>query len=259
MGFPPCDETIVEGLEVRVGTCGAERRHVEGSPEDGPTALNSTLATMFPAVVIEGCQAGESRDFFVVELTEFRQLTQDGGSQNGTDAFDLLQVLRATFELFIRSDELGDVHRDFSNAFEQILQMSLEVFIEKRVGGLAELGLGANLFADETFAIPNELFESNLRGAGWLLSFGFEGVGKGDDDGSINGVGFSEMAGSTGKIMDPAGIGQRDGTLIFEASITKKTLVSAGGFANEMGFRRVGFEKGADAFGTVFEDFGSVP
>jgi hypothetical protein len=78
MGLSGSSQALVERDKGSVPAEGCRQSGgVKGSAQTSPAAGDAALAFLLSAVVVEGCQAGQSRSFFAADAAEFGHADQD--------------------------------------------------------------------------------------------------------------------------------------------------------------------------------------
>jgi hypothetical protein len=120
-------EAKVEGLENRVAARSRESGHVESPADRGPAAGDVALAFARSAIVVERSQASEGGDFGIGELTQLREMGQEGGGGAGADALEGLQASGFGGGFRRGLQESGDLGDGFFELFLEMSDRSFEI------------------------------------------------------------------------------------------------------------------------------------
>lgn len=187
-GFKALREDTDHGV---VSLCG-EGCHIEGTADMRASTPNGTLTLEFPAVAIEGGQAGESTDLLAIELSEFRKIGEERYGRGRPDTGRTAEDLDLTTPVVIRFQEGEDTFLDPPNIFIQSIDHVLNAFANVARGtGLKTIGFRCAQI-DELTTAGDELFKFGLFFGSFRNGAGTNVLAEPGDDGGIDAVGLGQ-------------------------------------------------------------------
>jgi len=203
--FTSSTQSSVKFSDVRIAPTRHQCSHVERRTHRSPTTPYCATSSHHPAIPIQRCHTHQCSDLFSVELSQFRQLSQQRAADDGSDSRHTLEqgfllapdrtLLDALIKLVINSIKLRLQPPDMRlNSFaHRFSAMSKPIgFGRKHLGNLASPGnLRAQLFAGRRR-------QSSQRGP--------HRFSKVSQNLGINLIGLGQPTGSFGKVTHLAGI-----------------------------------------------------
>ncbi len=115
-------ELVVLGLEIGIEADGDERRHVEGLPDDGPSASDEGTSGPSSGLPVDWRKARELAGGLFIQFAQFGHLDEKGKGRNLRQAGNGDKDVEARPEAFVTCDTGGDGLLDLGELSFDLLQ-----------------------------------------------------------------------------------------------------------------------------------------
>jgi hypothetical protein len=193
-------EALGESANDRVAAFGGEGRHIECATDRSATAPNGTLALEASAVMIEGSQSDERTDLFAVELSELRQIGEEGRGGRGPNTRSAAEDLGLAAPVVVGIKKGQDVLLHPLNVFIEAVDHVLNILADgTRGAGFEAIRLGGP-HVDKLSTAGDELLEFDLFFRCFCDGTGPDMLAEAGDDRGIEAVGLGEDSEAARKI-----------------------------------------------------------
>lgn len=239
-GFSGSFESLGELFDGGVEPHGGEAGHVQGAADVGSSAPDHASSSELPAVTVEGSDSDQGCDLLAVELSQFGEFGQQGGTGSGPDSGDGGEQLRLVFPIVIRLDVLEDVLFDAFDLLVEQVDDALHTFANGFHRGRFQSVFLGRAEVDQLSASRDELFEFGL-----FLMRGFHDPGadllsEAGDDTGVDAIGFGQDAMSFGEVPHLAGIGDGNVMAGSDEFCDQAAVIPSGRFDDDQAGSRCG-------------------
>src|SRR5579863_9021779 len=119
-------EAFGEGFDDGVRSFCGESRHVEIVPNGFSSAADGALTAKFSAIVIEGSETTQRRDFLSVEFAEFRKFGNEGCGSGGADSGSAAEDVLFVAPVIVRVEEFEDGVLDLFDLLVELIDDVLD-------------------------------------------------------------------------------------------------------------------------------------
>ena len=234
-------ESLIEGSDDGVASCGGEGGHVECGADVGASASDGACALESAGVSVEGRDADQCADLSSVGGAQFVERGDECGAEYDAGAGDGSYDFVHAVEVVVGVDEFSDLLVQRVDLFVDGFEYGVDGFAcVLGTGDVAAVGLlGARL--TELTSAGDQGVEFGLFLRGFLGYPGLCVSGELDEDLGVDGVCFSEDAQCFGEVSDAAWVDQCDGQADVEQRVQCGAFVSAGGLDDDE-FGRIGLQ-----------------
>jgi hypothetical protein len=232
-GFARSFETLGKGADSGIAAACGKGGHVEDGADIASSAPDGALAAELSGIVVEGSQAREGGDFLAAEASEFGELGQEGGGEDGSDAGGAGEELGFVAPIVVGVDEASDFGIELVDLLAEKAQELLDA--ASREGGVGEFearGFCGTEF-EELSASGDQLIELGLFFWGFFERGGLDVQGETGEDLGIEAIGFGELAEAAGKVADLPGVDACDVEAGVKELNDDSSLVTAGGLNDD--------------------------
>lgn len=136
--FAILGESLSEGFDGGVMVFGDQSGHVDHVANGGSSTADVACALVLATVVVERSDSDQRRDLLAVEFSQFRQLGQERGGRDASQAGRALQQFRLGPPVVVRVDQLGNGVIEFLDLAIEHVEDGLQALPRGLGGGLVE-------------------------------------------------------------------------------------------------------------------------
>jgi len=199
LGFAGRQQSLVERADHRIEPRGDDCCHIQGGPDTGAPSPDSATAPQGPAITIERGDADQCGNLFLREGAQFREIRQQRGGQDRTDARHTAQQRLLLSPDWTLANGLGQIGISLLQGPFKPRDMGAQI--------LPDGGAGTHQAVFFSCQHLDELLPArHQRGQGLSLLVGQRPqfwpnhFGEPSQHVSINGVGLGQLSGGFGKI-----------------------------------------------------------
>ena len=244
---------MVKVMKHRVATNAGESRHVERRSHRSTSAANGARFVHSAAIDVDGRHAHETGDLASVQMTEFRQLRQEGAARDFTDATNRLEELILHAPCFVGLDRGGELRVDLGDLPVEYVDDGVDGALDfKQASAMASIEFGGSE-VEELPASRDQSVEFSAVFIGKIAYWRLDIVSEASQDASVDAVGFCKNAQGEGVVACLSRIDQGDRQFGLVKCDDEWDFIAAGGLDDDLG--DVAFledmDKASDVLGIV--------
>lgn len=226
-------QSLGKRSDVFVAAFGGEGGHVQSVPDGGASSPDGSGSDEKSAVVIEGSDADKRSNLLPVELSQFGEVSQEGGGGGGSDARHGGHEIDLVLPVVVITNEFADLILDTFDLFFEGFEDVLDALASGLGGCLFEtVGLGRTQIDQLTTAF-DELLELS-QGPVWHFEAArLDDLTEASQDARVERVGLGEDSDAFGEIPDLAWINECHGMSGLEEFGDGHAFETTGGFEDD--------------------------
>lgn len=233
-GFTSQTQSLIKYFQGSIETAGADCGHVECPAQSRSSSPDGSATTPSAAFARVRRQASQSSHLSAIEMPQFGQFCQYRQGCERAHTTDGFQTLDSLIQC---TEPLAHLFEEGLNLFQVGLQAS-----DQSLGLTAQSGqaqaLSLQFLSDQRVyqlsATADQLDQFLFLGAPGRGGCRMQALAIGGEDGRIDAIGFSQLAGGTGKMADTSRIEHADRNASGVQHTDQVAFIAASGFADDM-------------------------